>query len=105
MVPAQGFEPWTLGLKGRCSARLSYAGTAPFCDGQPDRPRKATDHQRYLFAVRPKPLRSAALPRGAIRLQMALGQASSGPAVHPMSVAQRSASRRSDQMQSPFAPA
>ena len=26
MVPAQGFEPWTLGLKGRCSARLSYTG-------------------------------------------------------------------------------
>src|SRR4030081_2349707 len=25
-VPAQGFEPWTLGLKGRCSARLSYTG-------------------------------------------------------------------------------
>jgi hypothetical protein len=30
VVPAQGFEPWTLGLKGRCSARLSYTGTAPF---------------------------------------------------------------------------
>ena len=28
-VPARGFEPRTLGLKGRCSARLSYTG-----DGQ-----------------------------------------------------------------------
>jgi hypothetical protein len=28
MVPAQGFEPWTIGLKDRCSAKLSYAGTA-----------------------------------------------------------------------------
>ena len=26
MVPAQGFEPWTIGLKDRCSAKLSYAG-------------------------------------------------------------------------------
>jgi hypothetical protein len=25
-VPAQGFEPWTIGLKDRCSAKLSYAG-------------------------------------------------------------------------------
>jgi hypothetical protein len=27
-VPAQGFEPWTIGLKDRCSAKLSYAGMA-----------------------------------------------------------------------------
>jgi hypothetical protein len=27
-VPAQGFEPWTIGLKDRCSAKLSYAGVA-----------------------------------------------------------------------------
>jgi hypothetical protein len=26
VVPAQGFEPWTIGLKDRCSAKLSYAG-------------------------------------------------------------------------------
>jgi hypothetical protein len=26
LVPAQGFEPWTIGLKDRCSAKLSYAG-------------------------------------------------------------------------------
>lgn len=26
VVPARGFEPRTLGLKGRCSARLSYTG-------------------------------------------------------------------------------
>ena len=26
-VPARGFEPRTLGLKGRCSARLSYTGS------------------------------------------------------------------------------
>src|SRR5581483_8227504 len=30
LVPAQGFEPWTLGLKGRCSARLSYTGLRRF---------------------------------------------------------------------------
>jgi hypothetical protein len=30
MVPAQGFEPWTIGLKDRCSAKLSYAGYALF---------------------------------------------------------------------------
>jgi hypothetical protein len=28
LVPAQGFEPWTIGLKDRCSAKLSYAGVA-----------------------------------------------------------------------------
>src|SRR5439155_21637360 len=26
-VPARGFEPRTIGLKGRCSARLSYTGS------------------------------------------------------------------------------
>ena len=26
-MPARGFEPRTLGLKGRCSAWLSYTGT------------------------------------------------------------------------------
>jgi hypothetical protein len=26
LVPATGFEPATLGLKDRCSAKLSYAG-------------------------------------------------------------------------------
>ena len=26
-MPAQGFEPWTIGLKDRCSAKLSYAGS------------------------------------------------------------------------------
>ena len=26
LVPAQGFEPWTVGLKVRRSAKLSYAG-------------------------------------------------------------------------------
>jgi hypothetical protein len=28
LVPAQGFEPWTIGLKDRCSAKLSYAGNS-----------------------------------------------------------------------------
>jgi hypothetical protein len=27
LVPARGLEPRTLGLKDRCSTRLSYAGT------------------------------------------------------------------------------
>ena len=26
LVPARGFEPRTIGLKDRCSAKLSYAG-------------------------------------------------------------------------------
>jgi hypothetical protein len=38
MVPAAGFEPAHFGLKGRCSARLSYTGEAPILSSDAARP-------------------------------------------------------------------
>ena len=65
VVPAQGFEPWTIGLKDRCSAKLSYAGTASIrirsglemgLTGSRRQPRStAVVQQKGQRAARPRP--------------------------------------------------